>query len=88
MTTSQNQNAGLGSLPLDGRLITQSKNESVEGVAYVSGMQGVICTTFMVEEFHLLTGKSRWKPVCGSVELATHTDLFTLKETLLNWRVC
>ena len=87
MTTSQNQSVSQGLLPIDGRLILSSKDESVEGVAFVSGIQGVICTTFLVEEFHLLTGKSRLKPVCGSAAIATPTDSFIGRVTTPNWRV-
>jgi hypothetical protein len=65
----------------------QSRNESVEGVAFVSGMQGAICTTFMVEEYHRRTGKRVLKPVCGSAVLATHMDMFTIGEITPNWRI-
>ena len=87
MTTSQKQNVGQGLLPIDGRLIMQSKNESVEGVAFVSGIQGVICTTFTVEVLSRTTGKKHLKHVCGSAAIATLTDLLMLRETTLNWRV-
>ena len=87
MTTSQRVKDGLGSLPLDGRLITKSRHESVDGVAFVSGTQGVIATTFMVEEFHRLTGKSRLTPAFGSAVLAIPMDLFTIGEITQHWRV-
>jgi hypothetical protein len=88
MTTSHGRNEGQGSLPIDGRLITKSRNENVDGVAFVSGTQGVICTTFTVEEVHLITGESRLKPVCGSAALVTHWDISTIEDRTLNWRVC
>ena len=87
MTTSLSQSENLGFLPIDGRLITRSKNENVDGVAFVSGIQGVICTTFTVEEVSLLTGKSRLKPACGSAVLVTPMDIYTLGEIIPNWKV-
>ena len=87
MTVFPEVSDGLGSLPLDGRLITQSRKENVDDVAFVSGMQGVICTTFMVEVRSQTTGKSSLLPVCGSVAVATLTDLFMLRETTPHWRV-
>ena len=87
MTTSQNPSVGQDSLPIDGRLIPGSKNESVEGVAFVSGTQGVICTTFLVEEFHRQTGRSRLKPVCGSAVLVIPMDIFTIGVITPHWRV-
>ena len=87
MTTSPKVSEHLDSLPLDGRLITKSRHESVDGVAFVSGTQGVIATTFMVEEFHLLTGKSRQKPVYGSAVLVIPMDIFTIGAITQNWRV-
>ena len=74
-------------LPLDGRLITQSRNESVEGVAFVSGMQGLICTTFMVAVVTPKTGESNQKPVCGSAVIATLSDILQQKEPTPNWKV-
>ena len=87
MTILQSQSENLGFLPIDGRLITRSKNENVDGVAFVSGIQGVICTTFMVEEYHRLTGESRLKPVCGSAVLVIPMDIFTIGEIAPHWRI-
>lgn len=87
MTTLLNPSVGQDLLPIDGRLITKSRNESVDGVAFVSGIQGVICTTFTVEEYHRLTGKSRLKPVCGSAVLVTPMDFFTIGEITQNWKI-
>ena len=87
MTTLQNPSVGQDSLPIDGRLIPGSKNENMDGVAFVSGTQGVICTTFTVEEFHRTTGESRLKPVCGSAVLVIPMDIFTIGEITQNWRV-
>lgn len=87
MTILLNPSAGRDSLPIDGRLIMRSKNENVDGVAFVSGTQGVICTTFTVEEFHRLTGKSRLKPACGSAVLAIPMDFFTIGEITQNWKI-
>lgn len=87
MTTSPNPNENLGLLPIDGRLITKSKDENVDGVAFVSGIQGVICTTFTVEEVHLMTGKSRLMPVCGSAVLAIPMDFFTFGEITQHWKI-
>ena len=87
MTTSPNPSEGLGYLPIDGRLIITSKDENLDGVAFVSGIQGVICTTFTVEEVHLMTGKSRWKPVCGSAALVIPMDFFTFGEITPHWKI-
>jgi hypothetical protein len=85
--TSPSLSAGPEYPPLDGRLIMQSKNESVEGVAFVSGIQGVIATTFMVAVVTPKTGENRLKPVCGSAAIATPLDTLLIKEPTLNWRV-
>ena len=87
MITLPNQNDAPDLLPIDGRLTISSKNESWDGVAFVSGIQGVICTTFMVEELLLRTGESRQKRVCGSAVLAIPMDLFTLGEITPNWKI-
>ena len=88
MTTSPSRSEGPGLLPIDGRLIIKSKRENLDGVAFVSGTQGVICTTFSEEEVHLLTGKSRLKPVCGSAVLVIPMDIFTYGEITQNWKIC
>ena len=74
-------------LPLDGRLIPQSKNESVDGVAFVSGIQGAIVTTFMVEAVTPPVGGSNLKPVCGSAAIATLQDILLIKAPTLKWRI-
>jgi hypothetical protein len=87
MTVPQDVKTNLGSLPLDGRLMPQSRSESVDGVAFVSGTQGVIATTFTVEEFHRQTGESRHRPVFGSAVLVIPMDIFTFGEIIQNWKV-
>ena len=87
MTISLSQKGVPDYLPIDGRFIIKSENENVDGVAFVSGTQGVICTTFLVEEVHLLTGESRQTPVCGSAVLATPMDIYTLGEITPNWKI-
>lgn len=74
-------------LPLDGRLIPQSRNESVEGVAFVSGIQGVIVTTFTVAQETPIHGVSLLKPACGSAAIVTLPDILLRKEPTLNWKV-
>jgi hypothetical protein len=86
-TPLQKAFVGQEPLPLDGRLIPQSKNENVDGVAFVSGIQGVIVTTFMVEVVTPPIGGSNLKPVCGSVALATLQDSLLIREPTLNWRI-
>ena len=87
MTTWLRVRENHDSLPVDGRLIMRSGSEKLDGVAFVSGIQGVICTTYMDVEYHPTTGESRLRPVCGSVGIATPMDIFTIKETTPNWRV-
>ncbi len=87
MTIYQRVKDGLGSLPLDGRLIPQSRHENVDGVAFVSGIQGVIATTFMVEEPTMKVGGSNLVHAFGSAVLAIPMDLFTIGEITQNWRV-
>jgi hypothetical protein len=65
----------------------RSKSESVEGVAFVSGIQGVIATTFTVEVVTLTTGEKVQKRACGSAAIATLQDFLLIKEPTLNWRV-
>lgn len=87
MTTIPKVNDGLGSLPLDGRLIPLSKNENVDGVAFVSGTQGVICTTFTEEGYHRITGERMPHRVCGSAVLVIPMDIFTIGEIVPHWRI-
>ena len=87
MTTSLNLSDVQDSLPIDGRLITLSKNENVDGVAFVSGIQGVICTTFTVEEIQIPTGKSRLRHLCGSAAFATPWDISITGGRTLNWKI-
>jgi hypothetical protein len=85
--TSLSLNVVPASVPVDGRLILRSRSESVEGVAFVSGIQGAIVTTFMVEVVTPKTGESNQKPVCGSAAIATLQDFLLIREPTLNWRV-
>jgi hypothetical protein len=71
---------GVELLPFDGRLITQSRNESVDGVAFVSGIQGVIATTFMVEAVDPIIGVKHLKRAYGSVELVTLSDIYRIEQ--------
>ena len=87
MTTIPKVNDGLGSLPLDGRLIPLSKNENVDGVAFVSGMQGVVATTFLVEEVTIPLGEKTLKRVYGSATLVIPMDIFTIGELTPKWKI-
>ena len=87
MTTSQNPSVGRDSLPIDGRLIMKSRHENVDGVAFVSGTQGVICTTFTEEGYHRITGERMPHRVCGSAVLVIPMDIFTIGEITPHWRV-
>jgi hypothetical protein len=59
-------------------------NENVEGVAFVSGMQGLIAITFMEEEPTETVGENKLTPCFLSVEVATPTDSYMPKVTTLH----
>jgi hypothetical protein len=63
-------------LPNDATPIKLSPDESVGDVVFVSGMQGLIATTSMAEDFDRPPGENNPKPVCILVELATPMDFF------------
>jgi hypothetical protein len=69
---------------IGGERIPVFVNESVEGVAYVSGMQGLICTTFMGEAQTQEVGENKLTPCFLSVDLATPMDSYIPKVTLLS----
>lgn len=71
-------------LPNDGLLTRQLPKEKEDAVLYVSGAEGVIATTCMVEVFDLPPGESNPKPVCILVELATPSDGYRAKVLLAN----
>ncbi len=56
----------------------------MDGVPFVSGMQGLIVTTYMAEDFDQPPGENNPKPVCMFVELATPMDFFMPKVTILS----
>ncbi len=85
--TSLNPSVAPVLLPIDGRLVTQSRNENVDGVAFVSGIQGVICTTSTVEEIQIPTGKSRLRRFCLSAVLATPWDISITEGKTITWKV-
>ena len=51
-------------------------------MVYVSGMQGLIATTYMAEDLNLPRGENNPKPVCIVAELATPMDIFMPKVTI------
>jgi hypothetical protein len=71
-------------LPRDAAPITLSSIENEGVVLFVSGMQGLIATTYMAEDLNLPPGENNPKPVCILVELATPTDTYMPKVTILN----
>ncbi len=49
---------------------------------FVSGMQGLIVTMYMAEDYNQPPGENNPKPVCTYVELATPMDFFIPKVTI------
>jgi hypothetical protein len=57
-------------LHIGGKRIPLYVIESVDGVPFVSGMQGQICTTYSVEDGTKTHGESNYRPFCISVDFA------------------
>jgi hypothetical protein len=62
----------------------QSKNENTDGVAFVSGMQGAIVTTFTVEVGPQTRGVNNHSLVSGCVAIVIHTEAFMRGVTTQN----
>ena len=66
----------------DAASIVQLPNENGEDAQYVSGMQGVIVITSMVEDLNQLPGENNPKPLYILAELVTPMDSFMPKVTI------
>lgn len=71
MTTFLSRNEKVGYIQKGNRRITLYEIESVDGVPFVSGIQGLICTTFTGVDERQPPGENNPKPVCMSVDLVT-----------------
>jgi len=71
-------------LPNDVLPIVRLPNENGEDAQYVSGMQGVIVITSMVEDLNQLPGENNPKPLYILAELVTPMDFFMPKVTTPN----
>lgn len=84
MTTLPRLSEEVVCLHIGGEYIPLYVSENVDGVAFVSGMQGLICTTFMVEEPDLPPGENGLMPYFLSAELVTPMDGYMPKVTTLH----
>jgi hypothetical protein len=62
----------------------RSRNENTDGVAFVSGIQGVIVTTSLVEVDTPHLGGKPQSLVSGCVGVVTHTEAFIKGVTTQN----
>jgi hypothetical protein len=69
-------------LPNEDVPITLFEIEQGEGVRFVSGMQGVIATMYMAEDYDQIPGENNPQPVCILAELVTPMDFFMPKVTI------